>query len=111
MPSLSLLLTLIFGICVLAQIAFWLLFWLVVKVRIADRALTVDDAPGFSFLVSRWPHEEMRAYQRSLGDEERKRWINRFLCHANAIVSWSMGAFVVLLIATLVLDGGAGPHA
>lgn len=111
MPALQPLLMLLFGTCVLVQIAFWILFWCVVNVRIADRALTVDEAPKFSFLARRWPHEEMRAYQRSLSDEERKHWINRFLCHAHAIVSWSMGLFAVLLIVTLVVDGGAGRNA
>jgi hypothetical protein len=65
------------------HIVFWLLFFFVVKVRIADKALVVDEAPRFSFLWTKWPHEEMRAYRRSLSDEEKKRWINRYLCNAN----------------------------
>lgn len=64
-------------------IVFWLLFFFVVKVRIADKALVVDESPRFSFLWTKWPHEEMRAYRRSLRDEEKKRWINRYLCNAN----------------------------
>ena len=105
MQSLHLLLKLLFGVGFMMQVVFWLLFFFVVKVRIVDKALVVDEAPRFSFLVRRWPHEEMRAYRRSLSIEERKRWLNRFLCNANFMGLVVMGLFFAVLIATFVVDG------
>ncbi len=77
------------------HVVFWLLFFFVVKVRIADKALVVDEVPTFSFLSRRWPHEEMRACRRSLSGEEKRRWINRYLCNANFLVWLLMGPFLL----------------
>ena len=87
------------------HIVFWLLFFFVVKVRIADKALVVDESPRFSFLWTKWPHEEMRAYRRSLSSEERVRWINRYLCNANFLGLALMGPFLLgVLVLVIVGD-------
>ena len=105
MQLLHLLLTMLVGLGFLIQAVFWLLFFFVVKVRIADRALVVDEASRFSFLVRRWPHEEMRAYRRSLSSEERQQWLNRFLCNANFIGLVWMGLLFATLIAASIVAG------
>ena len=105
MQLLHLLLTMLVGLGFLIQAVFWLLFFFVVKVRIVDRALVVDEASRFSFLVRRWPHEEMRAYRRSLSSEERQQWLNRFLCNAHFIGLVWMGLLFATLIAASIVAG------
>ena len=103
METLAILLQTLFVAGFMHQVIFWLLFFFVVKVRIADKALVVDEAPRFTFLWRRWPHEEMRAYRRSLSSEERKRWINRFLCNANFIGLLLTGPFLLILLSMVIV--------
>lgn len=103
METLLILLQTIFVAGFTHQIVFWLLFFVVVKVRIADKALVVDDAPWFSFLWTKWPHEEMRAYRRSLSDEEKKRWVNRYLCNANFLGLLLMGLFMLGVLSMAIV--------
>ncbi|GAB1406148.1 hypothetical protein MASR1M8_00670 [Thermomonas brevis] len=84
-------------------VVFWLLFFVVVKVRIADRDLTIVETSDFGFLLTRWPHDEMRAYLASLAAEEKRRLVNRFLRRANAIFNTFMAIFIILVIAMMVL--------
>ena len=67
------LLSILVGLMFVTAISFWLLFFLVVKVRIADRGLVVDEAPRFSFLWEKWPYEEMKTYRLDLSQDERRR--------------------------------------
>lgn len=105
MQSLGILLVLLFGTGFIVQIVFWLLFFFVVKVRIADKGLVVDEGPKFSFLWRRWPHEEMRAYRRDLSSKKRRRWINLFLCNVNFLGLLIMGPFVLILLFRMVAHG------
>lgn len=74
------------GVFFIIGIAFWLLFFLLVQVRIADKALPVEETPGLGFLWKKWPHEEMKAYRQDLSEEERLRPVNRFLLNAFTIL-------------------------
>ncbi|MBL8257249.1 hypothetical protein J2X02_003598 [Pseudoxanthomonas japonensis] len=103
MDTLAILLKTLFIAWFMHQVVFWLLFFFVVKVRIADKALVVDEVPRFSFLLRRWPHEEMRAYRRSLSDEEKRRWINRYLCNASFLVWLLMGSFLLGVLFMVVV--------
>ena len=91
-----------FGLAMVVILAFWLLFFFVVQVRIADRKLSVQETSRFGFLVTRWPHEEMQAYLASLEPDEDRRPINIFLRHANLLVRTLMGVYLFLLIALMV---------
>lgn len=105
METLAILLQTLFVAGFMHQVIFWLLFFFVVKVRIADKALVVDESPRFSFLWTKWPHEEMRAYRRSLSSEERRRWINRYLCNANFLGLLLLGPFLLgVLLMVIVGD-------
>ena len=103
MPTLTILLSALFVAGFVHHVVFWLLFFFVVKVRIADRALVVDEAPRFSFLGMQWPHEEMRAYRRSLSGEEKMRWINRYLCNANFLAPLLIGPFLLGVLFMVVV--------
>ena len=75
-------------------IAFWLLYFFVVKVRIADRRLPVQEDSRLGFLLTRWPHEEMRAYLADLDPSERRGPINWFLARANVISGALLAAYI-----------------
>lgn len=92
------LLALLSGALVIVVIAYWLLFFLVVKVRIADKGLEVEAEPGFKFLWERWPYAEMRAYRRDLGPDEARRPLNGFLLNALTILRILVAANLMALL-------------
>lgn len=94
--------TMVFCLAMAVSIAFWLLFFFVVKVRIADKGLKVVETSNFGFLIARWPHDEMRAYLTSLDKDERRRPMNKFLRSANAIFGALMTTFILLVITMMV---------
>jgi len=100
----SSLLSLLFGAIMVVLVAFWMLFLFVVKVRIADKGIRVEKGTRFGFLVTRWPHEEMRAYLASLGSQEKRNPINRFLRSAWLIIFSLFAAYVLVL--TIVIFAG-----
>jgi hypothetical protein len=93
---------LLLGVYFVSQIVFWLLFFFVVQVRIADKGLVVGKAPRFEFFGMPWPSEEMRTYRRDLTDEERKYLLNRFLCNAGKIGCFLLGMFALALMYTMI---------
>lgn len=49
--------TMVFCLAMAVSMAFWLLFFFVVKVRIADKGLKVVEISNFGFLIAQWPHD------------------------------------------------------
>ena len=92
------LLSIFVGLMFVTAISFWLLFFLVVKVRIADRGLVVDEAPRFSFLWEKWPYEEMKTYRLDLSQDERRRPVNRFLLNAQTTLRILFVVYLAVLI-------------
>ncbi len=101
----STLLELAFALAAVAALTFWALFFFVVKIRIADRGLKVEEGSRFGFLVTKWPHEEMDAYLSSLTADERARPINRFLRNAHLIIV-SLVLLLGAVLAISIITGG-----
>lgn len=80
---------------------FWLLYFFIVQVRLADANTTVKDT-GWSFLSVRWPVEALAAYRALLHEGERRRWHNRALLHARAFQRVLL-LLLIALVATRVL--------
>ena len=97
--------TIIFGLAMIVILIFWLLFFFVVKVRIADKNLVVHETSRFGFLFTQWPHDEMRAYLASLDPDENRRLINRFLRHAKIVFLALFSTYAFLLIVIMVTGG------
>ena len=94
--------TMVFFLAMAVAIVFWLLFFFVVKVRIADKGLKVVETSAFGFLITKFPYDEMRAYLASLDSDERRRPINKFLGSADVILNALMVVFLILVVAMMV---------
>lgn len=77
---------------VASVLLFWLLYFFVVQVRLADANAKVEDT-GWAFLWVRWPVQELAAYRALLREDERRRWYNRALLH----MRWVQGVLFLLL--------------
>jgi len=95
----------VFGLAAVVMLAFWLLFFLVVKVRIADRGLEVRETSRFGFLLASWPHDEMRTYLADLEPEESRRPVNNFLRHARSVLRVLSVTYLALILIMIITGG------
>jgi len=85
---------------IVAMVVFWALFFMVVLVRLGDADVKVKDS-GLSFLIVKWPVEELAAYKKLLRPEERRRWYNWYLLNASSITAWLLAVTIVSLLLSL----------
>lgn len=86
-------------------VGFWLLFWLVVNVRLADNGIQVEEVEDrWDFLIYPWPYAELRAYEKLLTAAERNRWFNWYLLNASTIFYFCMLPFAGLLLLAWATD-------
>ncbi len=82
-------------------VAFWVLFFAVVLVRLGDADVKVKGS-RWSFLIVKWPAEELAAYKKLLRPKEHRRWYNWYLLNASSIAGWLLAAAIVSLALSLL---------